>query len=36
VSGSTTIAFIGLDLLEQKDTICQILDDELKRQKDEG
>tara|TARA_B100000674_G_scaffold465608_1_gene448678 strand:+ start:591 stop:1523 length:933 start_codon:yes stop_codon:yes gene_type:complete len=36
VSGSTTIAFIGLELLEQKEAICKILDDELKRQKDEG
>ena len=36
VTGSTAIAFIGLDLLGQKDTICQVLDDELRRQKDEG
>jgi G3E family GTPase len=36
VSGSTTIAFIGLELLEQEETIRQILDDELRRQKAEG
>lgn len=36
VTGSTTIAFIGLGLLEQQEAICQILDDELLRQKNEG
>ena len=36
VSGSTTIAFIGLGLLDEQTTICDILDEELRRQKEEG
>ena len=35
VAGKTAIAFIGLGLTDQEETITKILDDELQRQKDE-